>query len=45
MYFQARNILHDWHTAISTDALNVVRNHFLLPANQFNKEGIAECVR
>ena len=45
MYFQAGNILHDWHTAIGTGALNVMRNHFLLLANQFDKEGIAECVK
>ena len=43
--FQAGNILNDWRTAIGTGALNVVRNHFLLPANRFDNERIAKFVR
>lgn len=43
--FQAGNILHDWRTTIGTGALNVVKNHFLFPANRFNKERIAKFVQ
>ena len=43
--FQAGNILHDWRTTIGTGALNVVKNHFLFPANQFNKERITKFVQ
>jgi hypothetical protein len=42
---QAGNILHDWRSTIGTGALNVVRNHFLLPANRFDKERIAKFVK
>jgi hypothetical protein len=42
---QARAILHDWHSAIGMGALAVVRNHFLLPGNWFNKEHIIKYVR
>lgn len=45
MPFQAGNILNDWRTTIGTGALNVVRNFFLLPANQFDKDMIAKFVR
>jgi len=38
-------MLHDWHTTIGTGALNIVRNHFTNPANQFDKEHIAKFVR
>ncbi|KAN0111553.1 hypothetical protein V8E52_008392 [Russula decolorans] len=45
LIYLAGNILHDWHTTIGTGALNVVKNHFLLPANGFNKEQIVKFVR
>jgi hypothetical protein len=42
---QAGAILHDWHSAIGTGALAIVRNHFLLLGNWFNKECIIKYVR
>ena len=42
---EAGNILHDWRSAIGSGALNIVRNHFLLPANHFHKERIIKFVR
>ena len=45
LYFQAGNILHDWRTTIGTGALNVIRYHFLLPANRFHKERITKFVK
>jgi hypothetical protein len=42
---QAGNILNDWRTAIGTGALNVVKNHFLLPANRFHVERIVKFVK
>jgi hypothetical protein len=42
---QAGAILHDWCSAIGAGALAVVRNHFLLPGNWFNKEHIIKYVR
>ncbi len=38
-------MLHDWRTAIGTGALNVVKQFFLLPVNQFDKEHIANFVK
>jgi hypothetical protein len=44
-HLQGGNILHDWRTAIGTGALNVVKNHFLNPANGFDKERIRTFVQ
>jgi len=43
--FQAGNMLHDWRTAIGTGALNVVKAHFLNPANDFTKDRIVSFVK